>query len=123
MANRLAMTFVTREIVSSGESRAGRLGIDRGSWLVARSSRLFTPVQLPFQCLHIRNHDPATVHLNELLGLKAAQVARNQLAHRTNLRGQFLIARGQHDLDSAIDGLAFPPRPPRSDERRSEEHT
>lgn len=64
------------------------------------AERLFGGVDFVLQGLEVGNADRASVHDNELLGLKAAQVAGNQLTNGPDLRGQFLIAGGKYDLSA-----------------------
>ena len=46
------------------------------------------------------------LHLDESFGLQAAQIARYQLSHGSNLRRQFLITG--RELDAIPDGVFFP---------------
>ena len=65
-------------------------------------------MEFGFQRGQIADHDLAAVDREQALLLEARQIARHQLADGADLRGQFLIARGQRDLDTA--GSRLPSR-------------
>ena len=89
------MTFVT----TTTNSRQTR------GWKV--SKELFGRWQFGFQSLQIVNDHGAPVDLYQSFGLEAGEIPGNQLAHRPDLRRQFLVADRQSDLYSVRRALAF----------------
>src|SRR5690348_18475034 len=80
--------------------------IDRALAPVKTPRSSLAALGLRLQLLQVGNYHVASVHVNQPLGLQAAEVARNQLAHRADLCRQFLIAAGQRDLNTRRRALA-----------------
>src|SRR5690348_13229306 len=86
------MTYVTR---CRGISPLLRLGRSVGG------------AEFVLQRFGVGDGEVATVNSEQALGLKAGEVARDQFADGADLRGQFLIARGQLDFYAVGSALAF----------------
>src|ERR1700687_606797 len=89
------MTFVT----ASARSRQ--------TWGWRASKKLPGRVEFGFQCFQIVNSYDASINCYQSFGLKAGEISGNQLADRSDLRRQFLVADRQNDFHSPSRALAF----------------
>ena len=53
------------------------------------------------------DHDLPGIHFQQSFGLQPREIARDQLANRSELVGQFLVAARQSEFHSSCSPLAF----------------
>src|SRR3954471_17307487 len=90
------MTYVTEESKSFWPL-AVSFWLKRAARFLAVAECLFAGLDFFLEFAHAGDRDVAAFDLDEAFGLKAAHVARNQLANGADLRSELLIARRQGD--------------------------
>src|SRR6266568_8197934 len=64
-------------------------------------SGLLPTLHFSFQRRQVEKNHRLAIHFDDTFGLQATQVPRDQLPNRSNMRGEFLIAGGDGDLEPA----------------------
>jgi len=68
---------------------------------------LFGRLQFGFQGLQVAHSHASAIDPNHSLRLQPGKIAGYELAHRANLRSQFLVADGHGNFDAVGGGFAF----------------
>src|ERR1035437_5051275 len=106
------MTFVTAitksrdgwNIIQIGEENRDA---EDDSRKTQRSWESLSRVRFGSQGFQIADNNAAAIDLDHSLRLQPGEIARNELAHRANLRSQFLVADWHGDFYTFGGALAF----------------
>jgi hypothetical protein len=77
------------------------------TYVTSRSKNLNDGVEVSFQPFDVKDGELVTVDQNETLRLQAGDVARDQLAHRPDLRRKFLMCSPHEECRTAFGQMAL----------------